>query len=93
MTTAGAFFESEPSSLLVNGRARVTVWMHSYCKDFAPVFWMIVDRGSSSFLADSVQTKCEIDVAIARALLSLYEIGNCAQRKGMIHATCRQVGK
>ena len=58
--------------------------MHSYCKDFAPVFWIIVDKGSSSFLADSVQTKCEIKAAIARALQSLYEIGNCAQREGMM---------
>ena len=43
--------ESVPSSRRVYGSAKVTVWMHSYCSDLAPVFWMIVDSGSNSFRA------------------------------------------
>ena len=50
-TTPGAFLELEPSAFLVNGNARVSVWMHSYWRLLAWVFWTTVARGSSSLRA------------------------------------------
>ena len=42
------FFESVPSLRFVYGSASGTVWMHSYCRLLAAVFWMMVANGSGA---------------------------------------------